>query len=410
MAITIRTLSEEDDLRAALTPVQYSFGNTVKDDDLEDAADFIERSRFFSARDSDDVPVGSAATLTWNLAVPGGSVRTGAVTEVGVLSTHRRQGVASQLMAAQLDDALRRGEPLTTLYASEATIYGRFGYGPSSSTLSTRLDTRHAAFSDPPTPPGSIHVVTIADARDEVCSVFDRYWAGHPGEHSRTDGYWNIVFRDRETHRRGGSALQALVHRTDGVADGYLLFRTKDDWSDALPNGTIIVVETVAADTEIELALLHHVMERDLFPFVEMNRRPVDDPLKWRLTDGRRVKRGSDDDAIWVRILDVASALSARRYDAAGSVVIDVVDEFRPAAGGRFALTVGAEGIGACEPTSSDPDITLPVADLGAAYLGHHRVRSIAAAGRIVEQRPGALAELDRMMHWPVGCRNFTNF
>ena len=73
--------------------------------------------------------VGGAGAFPFNLTVPGGELPTAGVTVVGVLPTHRRRGVLRSLMRAQLDDAHERGEPLAALWASEESIYGRFGYG-----------------------------------------------------------------------------------------------------------------------------------------------------------------------------------------------------------------------------------------------------------------------------------------
>ena len=53
-----------------------------------------------------------------------------------------------------------------------------------------------------------------------------------------------------------------------------------------------------------------------------------------------------------------------------------------------------------CERTTADPDLVMPVAALGAAYLGGTGLRSLAEAGVITEVRPGALATLSVAMWW----------
>ena len=60
---------------------------------------------------------------------PAGSRLAAGITWVGVLPSHRRRGVLTELMRQQLDDVHERGEPLAILWASEPPIYGRFGYG-----------------------------------------------------------------------------------------------------------------------------------------------------------------------------------------------------------------------------------------------------------------------------------------
>ena len=49
------------------------------------------------------------------------------------------------MMRAQLADVRERGEPLAALWASEETIYGRFGYGLASQDAMIRATRGHAA-------------------------------------------------------------------------------------------------------------------------------------------------------------------------------------------------------------------------------------------------------------------------
>src|SRR5262249_62239311 len=76
-----------------------------------------------------DYAVGAAASYPFELTIPGGQLPAAGVTWVGVLPTHRRRGVLTEMMRNQIEDVHERGEPLAILWASEAAIYGRFGYG-----------------------------------------------------------------------------------------------------------------------------------------------------------------------------------------------------------------------------------------------------------------------------------------
>ena len=107
-----------------------------------------------TAWDGDRI-VGGAGAFTYQLSVPGGSVPAGGVTVVGVLPTHRRRGVLRSLMKAQLEDCRARGESAAYLWASEATIYGRFGYGLASRIGEMTLARDRAAFAVPFTPRGA---------------------------------------------------------------------------------------------------------------------------------------------------------------------------------------------------------------------------------------------------------------
>src|SRR5688500_1371101 len=128
MDLEIRTITEEervDWLRAADT----AFSSAAKDDEIEASLPVIEVDRSFAAVDGSRI-VGTSAAITFRMMVPGGArVPAAGVTMVGVHPTHRRRGINTRMMAAILDQAADRGEPLAALFASEGAIYGRFGYG-----------------------------------------------------------------------------------------------------------------------------------------------------------------------------------------------------------------------------------------------------------------------------------------
>jgi predicted acetyltransferase len=99
---------------------------------------------------------------------------------------------------------------------------------------------------------------------------------------------------------------------------------------------------------------------------------------------------------LWLRPVDVAATLAARRYDVEGGLVLEVEDPFRPATSGRYELEGGPDGA-TSRRTTADPDLALGVADLGAAYLGGVRFSTLAGAGRVREETPGAIARADAL-------------
>ena len=108
-------------------------------------------------------------------------------------------------------------------------------------------------------------------------------------------------------------------------------------------------------------------------------------------------------DGLYVRIVDVQAAMTARAYAATIDVVIDIVDDLRPENQGRWRLQAGGPRDGgkpSCEPTTAEPDVTLPIVALGAAYLGGIRLGALAAAGQVAEHRQGAVTELSTAMWW----------
>jgi predicted acetyltransferase len=143
-------------------------------------------------------------------------------------------------------------------------------------------------------------------------------------------------------------------------------------------------------------ALWRYLFDMDLAGTIKLWGRPVDDPIRWRLADPRRLRVTDVGDHLWVRLLDLPGALAARRYAVDDALVLEVTDAVRPGNQGRFRLEGGPDGA-ACEPTPAPPDLALDVTDLGAAYLGGTRLASLARAERVAELTPGALLRADRM-------------
>ncbi len=186
-----------------------------------------------------------------------------------------------------------------------------------------------------------------------------------------------------------------LHHGAAGEPDGYLAYRAAEgQWGHGLSDGTVIVEELDAVDDEVEAALWQYVLDIDLVRHVRADARPVDEPLRWRLADPRRLQTSSLFDHLWVRLVDVPAALSARRYGTAARLVVDVRDPFRPAGEGRYVVEGGPDGA-ECRRTGDEPDLALGVTELGALYLGGVSATTLARAGRVEERTRGALQAAD---------------
>ena len=78
---------------------------------------------------------------------PGGRLPTAGTSVVAVAPTHRRRGILRAMMTQHLAEVHEKGEPLAALWASESSIYGRFGYGPASERAVMKLAKSFARFS-----------------------------------------------------------------------------------------------------------------------------------------------------------------------------------------------------------------------------------------------------------------------
>jgi predicted acetyltransferase len=217
---------------------------------------------------------------------------------------------------------------------------------------------------------------------------------------ARNDAWWELLLSDAPTRRDGMSALRCLLAEDASGVRGYALYRTKGAWTDGLPDGNLRVRELTALDPAATAALWSDLLNRDLVTEVFALHRPIDDPLLAMLSDPRRALPLVSD-ALWVRLLDVPTALVQRTYACAVDVVLDVRDSFMPENEGRWRLTSsGPDGGGAasCERTTAPADLLMSVQALGAGYLGGASFGQLAAAGHVSELTPGALARLAAAM------------
>ena len=357
----------------------------------------------------DGAPCGGAASLRTELTLPGGAaVATAAVTDVGVLPTHRRRGVVSALMAHQLRDCRDRGDVLAVLHASEAGIYERFGYGVATRWRLVELDARRAAFrSDWPDPGGSLRHVRrdAADTLVACAGVHDRARLAHPGGLARSEAWWRVVLGDAATYQGGGSDRQVILHLDDaGDPDGYVIYQVTQDWSAGQAEHSIEVWELVGAGhhgPQVELALWRAMLDHDLVAKVD-GPIAIDHALFDVVADPRQARTRWDQDLLWVRLLDVRGAFEARAYGSDGSFSFDLVDRHLPEQAGTHRLSV-SDGVARCERTDDEPDLVLDVSELGTVLLGGGSLRRAVRAGRVGERTPGAAAGADALLAvWPM--------
>lgn len=382
MAIEVRNPSE-DELRAAMEAASTTFGEELKDDDFERHSKMLPGERFYAAYDG-DVPVGTTASFAFRLTVPGGELGAGGVTWVGVLPSHRRRGILTQMMRRQLDDLRELGEPLAILWASEAAIYGRFGYGISAPTVQMDADRSRFAYRDDPGPRGAVRIVGEEEAASLMPQVYDAYRRGVPGAVARTVDWWKAYrLADPEHWRQGSGPKFYAVLEFDGKPVAYVLYRIKVDWEDGFSKSQVKLVETCATSPAAERELWRFVFGIDLVTRIQ-GRHDPGSSLFLMLVDPRslqlRVSEG-----LWLRFVDLGAALAGRTYATDDSVVLEVRDEFCPWNAGCWR--VGEK----VERTDDEAELELDTADLASAYLGAFDFNQLAAAERVREQTAGAL-------------------
>jgi predicted acetyltransferase len=349
------------------------------------------------------------ASFPFTLPVPGAEVACAGLTWVGARPDHRRRGLLSAMIDTHFERALGRGEPVSALFAAEPAIYGRFGYGSAADDVRLVIP-RAAALRDVAR---SEELTVRFEPLDRavhvplVQAVHAAAGNGRPGWIRRdTTLLQERHLADPPAWRDGGEPLRVVTVLAGDTPRGYALLRRKEMRGDGGARSKVFVREVAALDAAAAHRLWSVLLDLDLTATVETGMLAVDDELLHLLLDPRvTVPKVSDN--LWVRLLDVPTALAARRYSAPVDLVLDVVDARLPTNAGRWRLVTGAQGPDGAwgaevTSTSEQADLTLDVRELGATYLGGRSMGALARAGLVTEQRAGALQGVAAAFWWPL--------
>ena len=393
MGITIRAIQAEE-VEAFQDVMGIAFGFDPSPQMLAEFTEVFELARLRSAFDGDQL-IATFGAFSFKMAVPGGKLPTAGTTVVTVLATHRRQGILKSLLTDHFAELHQGGEPLAALWASESSIYGRFGYGPATRRVTARLPKPFARMSHPVDISGTMRLVDLNEALAHFPRVYQGVTPRRPGMLDRTEAWWKYrVFRDLEERRDGATKHRRVLYTRGGQPSGYATYRTRhhDD------SNVVRVVELIGVDAEAEKAVWQYLFGIDLTTSIEYWNHPVDSPLHWWLEQPRRLERKIEDQ-LWVRVVDVCRALEGRRYSQAGRLTFRLHDPVCPWNEGVYRLETDSAGQAQCALTDDQPAIELDAQALGTVYLGGIRFRSLARAG-FMRGTPAALQLADNMFGW----------
>jgi predicted acetyltransferase len=396
MSIEVRPCTSDEEVGAALNAIGHYFGHDYGAEDGARFAQWIERERMLAAYDG-GLCIGGAGSLTYRMSVPGGDAPAAGVTVVGVLPTHRRRGVLTSLMRGLMDDARKRGEPLAYLWASEATIYGRFGFGLASMMGEMTLARDRVRFAAPFEPRGVVRLVDEEESVRLFPPLYEQVYAQRPGLFARDHAWWSTRrLHDDPERRRGSGPLHRALLELDGEPAGYALYKVEQTWEGGSSSGTLTVQEAVAPTPEAARELWRWLLDFDWTSQIVADLLPLDHELFLLLAEPRRM-RFQLNDGVWVRPVDVLGALAARSYREAEPVVLEVTDAFLPDNAGRYR--VGADGV---ERTSDAADVRLDVTGVGSVYLGGFSFADLVRGSRAEELTPQAASRADEVFRTDV--------
>jgi predicted acetyltransferase len=393
MDVEVRT-ADASEINAWVRCMGVGFLFSVADGYPEYLRDDFDLERTWGAFDGPRV-VGTLRSFATEFTVPGPTpVHAAALTNVTVAPTHRRRGLLTRMISADLRAAVDRGEPVGILIASEYPIYGRFGYGAAVEGATYSVDLATTRFRGPGG--DGVELVDRVTLRREAPGLYEQFRAGRPGSIERGARWWDRALHQVEVPgAKAPEGYQALYRSPSGTPEGYVRYRADQTWDDMRQKGELTVDDLVAVTPFAYERLWRYCCEVDLVTTVRAGDRPVDEPLGWLLHDARAVRQTGRYDFVWLRVLDVGAALSARRYAVDGHLVIEVVDPLGYA-NGCFSLEGGPSGA-VCARTERTADLTMPVDSLGSLYAGGVATHALRHSGRIDEHRYGALDRADVM-------------
>jgi predicted acetyltransferase len=394
MDIELRNMGS-DGARHFLEVVEAAFGAGLTDEVYDDLRHVVETDRALGAFDG-EVMVGTAAAYSLRFTVPGGEVDGAGVTMVGVLPSHRRRGVMRRMMTSQLRDVRERGERIATLWASEDTIYGRFGYGAASVQGFLDIPRHRSQLVDDSPISGNVRMVEKDEALKTFPLVYDRVREQTPGMFRRSEPWWRHRILRNPSRDEGGPFFKAVLEH-DGSPAAYAIYQVNQKWERGVSRGSVELREVMATTPRAQRDIWKFVFGIDLVESIRSEGffLPADHPLQLMLAQPRylgfQLLHG-----LWVRVIDVKEALEARTYGSDGTISLQVRDPLFDDNDGTWRIEVSGGGATATK-VSGDADVALGISELGSLYLGGYSFRQMAAADRMEVPDRAVLARADAL-------------
>ncbi len=394
--------------------VQWAFVGEWLIEDRQDYVDALptERARALEITDERRGTIGEIAAVHASfgteMITPGGRrVSTAGLSWLGVHPSHRRRGLMTAMMHDHFGRCRERGEAVSVLYAMEAPIYARFGYGQASQTVKASIPRGQQMWKVPGADELTVRLERADFAAHDQLVADLQAKLTRPGTILNPEGSGrNARFTDPVGNRKGYERWRIAIVEDKGEPVAYAFFRRKADSDIGIHDGICQVREHGSLTPAASQRLWQTLTDFDLVGTTYTENLATDDPLLHQLKDARGA-RSKVIDNLWVRLLDVSEALESREYFHECDVTFALTDKHVPDNAGTWRMTV-REGtaevtrIEQSELSDGVADLEMDVRHLATAYLGGTSIESLAAAGLLVENTPGQARELAVAMMSPV--------
>ncbi len=321
----------------------------------------------------------SFATVPFTTRLNGKAAKLGRVTGVGTLPEYRRQGLLRRIMQHAIADMRDRGQFVSSLWASQAAIYQRYGYAHAAPSLAYTIDPQDIRFVSPPSAEGSCRRYSLADSFPILRQLYIDFIASRMLYLHRSRALWQNNALDADV--ADGPIHVVVYHDDQDIPQGYMVYTTRSNTVDHVARPQEMIIRDMAWLTlEACLGLWHFITQHDLVGRVRFLHMPPDDPAAILLQEPRLL-HANVTEGTWLRITQTTGAPASRCYTTAGHLTIEVADDdLADWNNGVVQLeTNGAES--QVKPSAATPEICVNPRGLSMLYSGIHTARQLSNWG-----------------------------
>ena len=342
--------------------------------------------------------VSSFSTIPFTMRANGTAVPMGGVSAVGTLPEYRRRGLVRRIATQAFADMRERGQAVASLWASQAAIYQRYGYAMASVLRSYRVDTADIGFHDGNEGSSRVERLDVAGGYDVVKRVYIAFIANRTCYLHRARPLWLNNALDEDD--AAGPIHIALSRDADSEPATSAIYTLRAGQHDHASRGQQLAIRDLAwLSPGAYRSLWSFIKRHDLVGSVRWDNAPVDDPAV-ELFMEPRLLHARDHEGLWLRVVDVPTALAGRGWDADGELSIAVAeDALAPWNTGTWRVSASG-GAAEVVPNRGSPDLRLSVKALALLYTGRRSARELAAWG-MLEGEPAAVRRADALFATP---------
>ena len=326
----------------------------------------------------------------------GASVPVAGVTFVGTLPVYRRRGCLRRVATRHFEMMYERGEQaIAILHASHAAIYQRYGYAVVSTRKSYRIAPMHLSPTTEFVMPQGHAIKDVSRENDHTAfyDIYNQFILDRTGYLERTPRMWRMGVL---MPPMPSTILQKIIYTEAGRPSGYLIYSAEPHVDANGQLGQRIVVRDFAWLTpHAYLGLVTYFMPMDLAHEIVWPKVPEDDPLPHLLLEPRYLFPTMAD-GILGRMVDLERALTHRRYDHEGQIVMEVRDPICHWNRGRWKITT-TTGRAIVSRSDEPAELYMTIDTLTLLFFGQVSATQASRMGRLKAMNTAVLFVADRL-------------